>query len=69
MKNFRELKMNEEKIKAQNEQNMVKKLLEDQYRDEIKNLHDKLEKEREDRADLESKTMMAEKDDTSDQNK
>ena len=40
---------------------MIKKLLEDQCREEIKNLHDKLEKEREEKADLEERTMQAEK--------
>ena len=61
MKNFRELKANEEKIKLQNEQNMIKKLLEDKYHEEIKNLQDKLEKEREEKADLEDKTIQVEK--------
>ena len=43
MKNFRELKKNEEKNRILEEQNMIKKLLEDQYKEEIKNLQEKLE--------------------------
>ena len=43
MKNFRELKKNEEKNRILEEQNMTKKLLEDQYKEEIKNLQEKLE--------------------------
>ena len=39
---------------------MIQKLLEDKYLEEIQNLSKKLDKEREERADLESKTMMAE---------
>ena len=48
---------------------MIKKLLEDQYQEEIKKLQDKLEKEREERADLENRTMMAEQDNAPNQNK
>ena len=40
---------------------MIKKLLEDKYHEEIKNLQDKLEREREERADLEERTMQVEK--------
>ena len=43
MKNFRQLKNNEEKNRILEEQNMIKKLLEDQYKEEIKNLQEKLE--------------------------
>ena len=62
MQNYRQLKDHEEKEKRANENKMIQKHLEDKYKDEIKNLQDKLEKEREERADLESKKMMAEED-------
>ena len=42
MKKFRQLKKNEEKNRILDEQNMIKKLLEDQYKEEIKNLQEKL---------------------------
>ena len=47
---------------------MIKKLLEDQYKEEIKNLQEKLEQEREERAEMESKTMMPEPDESTDKN-
>ncbi len=48
---------------------MIKKLLEDQYKEEIKNLQEKLDKEREERAVLEQNTMMPEPDESPNQNK
>lgn len=38
MQNYRQLKAHEEKEKKENENKMIQKLLEDQYRDEILNL-------------------------------
>ena len=68
MKNFRQLKENEEKNRILEEQNMIKKLLEDQYKEEIKNLQEKLEQEREERAEMESKMMMPEPVESTDKN-
>ena len=48
---------------------MIRKLLEDQYKEEIKNLQEKLDKEREERAELEQNPMMPEPDESPDQNK
>ena len=61
MTNYRQLKAHEEKEKRENENKMIQKLLEDKYLEEIQNLSKKLDKEREERAELEQKTMQAEK--------
>ena len=69
MTNYHQLKAHEEREKRENENKMIQKLLEDKYREEIQNLSNKLDKEREERANLEYRTMMPEPDESTDQKK